>query len=346
MLAMQINADQLRSHLARQLLPLYLVQGDDPLLVQDACRAIRRKAQQQGCSERLQFSLDNASKWESLQGHLFNFSLFADKQLIEIQLNASPNSAISQGLKSYAQQPSSDKILLLISQKLTTAQLQAAWVKAIANQGAIVSVWPLQAHQLPQWLSQRAQALGFIFEPDALELLADYCSGNSLAAHQLLEKLRLLAPQAAVSLAMVQQLLNDSARYTVFELADSCLQGDVKQALRILTKLQDDNVEPVLILWALTREWRELAQLAEEIAQGAKLNAVLAQRKVNSKKAPWFSKLLANTQATFWYDLLAQAAILDLIIKGMATGNSWDGLAALCLQFATGTTQATLRVTE
>jgi len=48
---MLLKGEQLAAHLERELRPLYVVYGDEPLLVIEAADAIRAKARQQGYSE-------------------------------------------------------------------------------------------------------------------------------------------------------------------------------------------------------------------------------------------------------------------------------------------------------
>ena len=45
---MQLRGDQLAAHLERELQPVYVVYGDEPLLVIEAADAIRAAARQQG----------------------------------------------------------------------------------------------------------------------------------------------------------------------------------------------------------------------------------------------------------------------------------------------------------
>ena len=49
---MKLNPAQLGKHLQGALAPVYVVSGDEPLLCQEACDAIRQAARQQGFSER------------------------------------------------------------------------------------------------------------------------------------------------------------------------------------------------------------------------------------------------------------------------------------------------------
>ena len=49
---MKLRQDQLGPHLAKELAPCYLISGDDPLLVMEACDDIRKAVKQQGIDER------------------------------------------------------------------------------------------------------------------------------------------------------------------------------------------------------------------------------------------------------------------------------------------------------
>jgi len=49
---MLLRPEQLAAHLKRELRPVYTVWGDEPLLAQEACDAIRAAARAGGCGER------------------------------------------------------------------------------------------------------------------------------------------------------------------------------------------------------------------------------------------------------------------------------------------------------
>lgn len=326
---MQLNYDKLLAQLQHKLAALYLVHGDEPLLVQEASLAIRQAAKQAQFTEQLSYYIDQQFNWNLLADQLNNLSLFSEKQLIELQLNTSINAAGNQLLTSYIQQPNPDKLILLTSSRLTNSHLQAAWCQALSKQGVVVTIWPIQKKQLPTWLKQRLAAAKLKMEPTAIELLLDYCNGNILTIQQLLEKLQLMDTEPLISRATIEQLITDSAHYTVFDLTEACLQGDPKLALRILYRLKLDNTELTLILWALTRELRKLAAQAEQQPSAATLASNLPYPASSSLKST------ASATANTWYKLLVQCAQLDEMIKGAASGNSWDSLQILCLQFAT-----------
>jgi len=88
---MQLRADQLRAHLHAAgtggLKPLYVIQGDEPLLAQEAGDAIRAAARAAGFGERKVFVVSGAHfDWSALLGAAQTMSLFAQRQLIEVRL--------------------------------------------------------------------------------------------------------------------------------------------------------------------------------------------------------------------------------------------------------------------
>ena len=76
---MKVKPEQLSRHL-QQLAPVYLVFGEEPLLVQEACDAIRTAARAQGFNERELFHGEAGFDWNLLLNEANSLSLFADKK--------------------------------------------------------------------------------------------------------------------------------------------------------------------------------------------------------------------------------------------------------------------------
>ena len=49
---MRVYPEKLAGQLQQQLLPVYLISGDEPLLVQECCDQVRRAARNAGCTDR------------------------------------------------------------------------------------------------------------------------------------------------------------------------------------------------------------------------------------------------------------------------------------------------------
>ncbi len=332
---MRLRSDQLAAHLAKPLLPIYLVSGDEPLQLNEATDALRAAARAQGFTEREVLQVETGFDWGALAAAGSNLSLFAERKLIELRLpSGKPGDAGAKALTAYAAAPAPDNLLLISCGKLEKQQQNSKWFKALEAAGAVVQVWPVEPRALPGWIRQRLQARGMQPTPEAAQLLAERVEGNMLAAAQEVEKLVLLCGAGPLDGETVRAAVADSARYDVFELADAALGGDAARCARIVEGLRGEGEEPVLILWALVREVRALALIAAEQARGVPLDTLLQQQRVWDKRKPLYQAALKRHNLRRWRALLRRAARLDRICKGAEPGNPWDELLQFSLLMA------------
>lgn len=346
---MKLNSAQLAKHLVNPLSPVYIVSGDEPLLCQEAADTIRAAACQQGYDERQVFSADSNFEWGTLVQTGASMSLFAERRLLELRLpSGKPGDKGAAALIEYCARPADDTVLLITLPKLDGNQQKSKWGKALVDGGLtqFVQIWPIDAHQLPQWIRQRLAQAGLAAQPDAVELIAARVEGNLLAAAQEIEKLKLLADGDQITLDIVQAAVADSARYEVFGLVDAILNGEGAHTLRMLEGLKGEGVEPPIILWALARELRLLGSLSTQYAQGVPMEKAFSQARppVWEKRRPLVSNALQRHTTTRWAQMLGDAQLIDAQIKGQAQGSVWEGLARLALamagaQLPTGTQQ-------
>ncbi len=102
--------------------------------------------------------------------------------------------------------------------------------------------------------------------------------GNLLAAAQEIEKLKLMAEGGQITVETVQAAVADSARFDVFGLTDAVLKGEPAHALRMLEGLRGEGVEPPVILWALARELRLLANISLQYSRAHRWTSASVRR--------------------------------------------------------------------
>ena len=168
----------------------------------------------------------------------------------------------------------------------------------------------------------------------AVALLAERVEGNLLACAQEIEKLVLLHGTGAVDAEAVSAAVSDSARYSVYDLVDRALEGEGAAVTRVLRGLQGEGEEPVVALWALSREIRTLATMADELRRGAALEQLFAKNKIWEKRKLLVRNALKRCPPQTLRQLLRQAGRADRVIKGVAVGNVWDELLQLALGLA------------
>ncbi len=330
---MRLNTHQLPAQLKKPLPAVFLVSGDEPLQRGEALDAIRRAAREQEHNERELLDVGPHFDWGELAGLADNLSLFGDKRLIELRLN-SPKIGNEGGkaLLKYLERPAEDTLLLITSPRLERAQYSAKWVKAIERHGILVSVWPMDHKQLPGWLTQRMRSQGLEPEEGVAAWLADRVEGNLLAAVQEVEKLLLLQGPGPLSLEQMTAAASDSARYTVFDLADAALAGDSVRVVRITRTLQAEGSPEPLVLWALSKEVRLLAGLAGELGDGRSVTQLLAARRdIMEKRRSLYTRAIKHRSPLGWRRLLARCADADRAIKGEDSSDPWLQLEGLAL---------------
>jgi DNA polymerase III subunit delta len=332
---LRLSADQLPASLARSVAGIYLVSGDEPLLVGESADAIRAAARAAGYADRMVFFIDRSFAWDELRHASQSLSLFAERRLFELRMPSGKPDKGAQQLAELAALPPPDVVCLIVTGKLDRKASDAPWVRAVEKHGIWVPIREVETAALPAWLRERAKQLQVDMEPAAAQLIVDRVEGNLLAAKQELEKLRLLANGEPISLELVLRSVGDSARYDVFQLAEAAAAGDAARALRVLLGLKSEGVEPTLVLWALVRELRGLWQARER----NRLRSTVRGSGWNLAAAP-SPRALSRLEQLPLSRLLVQASHTDRVIKGLATGDAWSALTALTGGLA-GALQAT-----
>lgn len=328
---MRLRADQIEKHAAQGLAPVYLISGDETLLVQECADAIRAACRQHGFSERQVFHVDNSFDWQTLLDETAAMSLFADRKLIELRMpNGKPGDAGTKALESYCANTNADTVLLIICNKLDSSATRAKWHKAVDTCGVTVPIWPIEPAQLPRWIEQRLRSRGLSASGDAIQILAERVQGNLLACAQEIEKLQLYTDANVIDADIVNATVADNARFDIFNLADQALLGNTPQALRALAGLRGEGEEPPVILWSLTKELRTLHKCAEALEQGQTIERALDSGGVWDKRKPLVRAAVQRLSRKRIENLLRLSQQIDAAIKGSGD-NPWLLLDRLLL---------------
>ena len=324
---MNVRPDQLAGILKKQLHPLYLVSGDEPLQVMEASDRIRAVCRQQAYDEREVFDVDTGFDWQLLKDEANSLSLFASRRILEVRIpSARPGRDGGQALKEYAANPPEDTVMLITAGKLEAAQKKSAWFKALDQAGVVMQCWPVAADRLPAWIRQRFQSRGMQASSEVVDYVCQRVEGNLLAAAQEIDKLNLLVGPGAVDIDNVREAVADSSRFSVFELADSALAGDPARVIRILHGLHAEGIEPILVTWALAKDIRLLAAVSSKRDSA---DYALKQAGVWQNRLPLYRSCLARHSSDRFNNLLQRCARIDGITKGQQAGNVWDELQTL-----------------
>ena len=290
---MQLRPEQLAAHLEKPLLPLYVVHGDEPLLTIEAADAIRSAARKQGFDERETIVAGPNFNWDEIFIAAGNMSLFGGNKVVDLRIpSGKPGRDGGEALQRYAAQKSSGILTLITLPEMDWKAVKAAWFLALAKNAVVLECNAPPLSQLPHWIADRLARQQLKAPREALDFIATHVEGNLLAAHQEIQKLRLLCPPGDITLKQVEAAVLNVARYDISDLRDAIKSRDTVRAVRTLEGLRAEDAALPLVLWALASSARDVAARAA----------------------------------------LLHAARIDRMIKGLARGDIWDEFLQLALR--------------
>jgi len=330
---MKLKAEQLSNHLQQPLRPIYLLSGDEPLLIQEAGDQLRGVARNNGFSEREVFHAEAGFNWEALLQSSQSLSLFSDKQLIELHIpNGKPGTKGSDILSQICTSPSPDNLILIYCPKLDPAAQRSAWFNAIDKAGVVIPFWPIETQRLPSWIQQRCHSAGLRIDTDAAQLLADRVEGNLLAAAQEIEKLKLVNDGSPLSIEQIFGGVSDNSRYDLFGLIDAALGAKSSRCLKILQGLRAEGTDAIVVLGSLTWEIRKLLDLSQ--LGGGISEQHYKKHRIWGNKKTLVNQALRRLPPAKLSQMLQQCAGIDQAIKGMRHDDPWQLLSSLVLDIS------------
>lgn len=342
---MQLSVERALDRLAeRPADPAYFLYGEEPLQLSELGDAIRRRCQADGVVERLVFDIESTADWDRVNSESSAMSLFAERRLIEIRLaSRKPDKRASAILEAMLANPTAEDIVLITAAKLDGRARSTAWFKLLEKHAVSVQVRDLAATQLPAWLNRRTAKFDKRLTTAAVELIADRVEGNLLAAAQEVEKLCLVVDGEEIDEAAVLAAVTDSTRFDVYQFVDAVLERNLARAMRIARGLREEGTEPVLLVWALGREFRALASMAAACAKGQATGVVMDQHRVWSNRKQVIGAVLERYRAGQLLSLLVAINHLDTIVKGGREGSPWDEIELIALRFCGHPTAANMQ---
>ncbi len=332
---MLLKGEQLAAHLERELRPVYAVYGDEPLLVIEAADSIRAAARRRGFDEREVLTVLPGFNWNQLYHAGGNLSLFGGRQLIDLRVPAGkPGRDGGAALQEYCARISPDTLLLVTLPGIDWKDEKSAWLTALANAGAAVKLIPPALADLPAWIAGRLKRQEQGANAEGLRFIAERVEGNLLAAHQEIQKLALLYPTGALSLAQIREAVLNVARYDLDGLREALLSGDVARLTRTIDGLRHEGEAPLLVLWAMTEEIRALAHIRIGLQEQQPLDGLLKDARIWGARQPPMKRALQRVDRATAEAALVHAARIDGMIKGVSSGDVWDEFLRLGLSIA------------
>lgn len=355
---MKLTPEKLGAHLAKTLAPIYVVAGEEPLLMEESLDAIRQAGRAQDYVEREIFDVEGSFDWSRVVEACGSMSLFASRKLVELRMPKGPNpgrgakatdpDADGNGGKAnkssidgakllieIAQRPPADVLLIVSAGKLDYRQQKAGWYLALESAGASVYAQAINPDRWLDWVEARMRGAGLKPTADAVHELGDRAEGNALAAKQDIDKLVLLYPDSEISVEAVRDAVADSSRYDAFGLGERMLGGDAEGVAHAVMRLREEGLDVLAVLGPLVWILRQWSQVQIIFARNGNAARACSEARLPSSRVSSFLKALPRTRHTQIYGWLRQAALIDQLAK--STGGkeqAWEELLTLTLAAA------------
>lgn len=343
----RIFADQLSTHLANRLNKIYYLVGQDPLLIDESKQAIKQAAQQQQFDESYEIAIDSSTDWNSLFERCQSLGLFFTRQIIILNLPDNLTAPINKNLTELIASLNEDIILILQFHKFAKSNEKQGWYQASLDydpQLLQINCQTPTIEQYPRWISLRAKAMGLQLEPEATQLLSHSYENNLLALKQTLQLLSLLYPEHKLTYPLVKQVVEQASVFTPYQWMDALLEGKEKRAKRILVNLQQEDIQPVVLVRILQRELLILLELAQpqhkihltDPLPSQQLKAHFDRLKIWQTRRPLFIAILQRLNYQKLFMLFQQLAQIERSIKQEFSHDIWQQLEDITIKICSG----------
>ncbi len=337
---MHLKYDTLQSHLDKeQLASLYVLTGDEQLLLLETADLIRKTARKNHIGEREIMTVERGFKWGQLHAANNALSLFGDRKLIELRIpGGRPGKDGSQALQEYVSELNPDNVTLITLPKLDWTTQKSAWVGTLQKNGIYIEVPSIDLPKLGGWIASRLKKQNQTASQPCIDFLVERVEGNLLAAHQEIQKLGLLYPEGELDFEQIKNSVLNVARYDIFKLNEAMLSGNRSRFIRMMDGLKGEGEPLPLVLWTFTDEIRTLLKCKTALENGQPFPAIAKTLRLRGQKEKLVQTAVNRLGKKEIQAAMQQTAQIDKIIKGLRSeswmDDAWDALTQLGLSLA------------
>ncbi len=258
---------------------LYVLNGPDQFRAREALQEIRASLDVDGNLAQNTERLDGKTITPAeLQSACHTASLFAESRLVIVEklqerLRGSrrrgrrtandTGSDVDSFAETLVNLPTSTTVVLLDEQSADS-------LMAAIEKDASVKQFPvLRANEVSRWASNRVKELGADFAPGALDRLLTMIDGSHLGelANEI-EKLTTYARGRPVQSEDVDELVSAAVQMQTWDLTDAVIEGRGDRALAVLQAMDAKDHPRQLLIFMITRQYRQLILAQALIREG------------------------------------------------------------------------------
>ena len=286
----KLTAEKLQAQLgAQQVLPVYLLTGEDTYRKQEVIEKIR------GILQPDDFNFYSASADKADLGEVLVLAntapVFSSVRMVVLTGIEKLRKEAKAALLKYVADPLSTTTLVLTHNDSKKLKTEKALAQTCSDTGCVSDFAELKQAELNLWAKNKLAARGLQADFDAVDLLCQIVGAELSALENEIEKLFLYTqerPQKTISKQDVLACVGFSKEENPFELANALLACNKNKAIQLVDKLLDDGENPVSILSKMTFPLLKMARI-KRLSEGGVPAAEISHA---AGLLPWESRLI------------------------------------------------------
>jgi DNA polymerase-3 subunit delta len=326
-----LTSEDLLSSLSRgEVSPVYLLYGEEDLLVEEALDAILPAALAGGDRT---FNLDVLSGTETdgreIVARASSFPMVGPRRVVIVREADRLSARDLELLSPYVEEPSPSCCLVLIAVK---PDMRKKPFSTIRRSGRALECRPLYENQVPAWVTEEVKKEGRRIEPEAAKLLTAYTGTSLREIRSELDKLFMyVGTRAEITAEDVSALVGMSKEYTPFDLQRVVGRRDTARAMTILEEILDSGGGVPLVIATMTNYYLTLWKLHDLRQRGVAPREQAARARVSPYFLQEYQDVLALQSPSACERALCLLAEADEQSKS-GTGDARHVMEALILR--------------
>lgn len=307
---------------------LWVVAGDEPLLIEECTDDIRRRLREAGFDERSVAHVDRHFDWDGFAVECASPSLFAPRRLFELRFQAALDARSAAAMRGASDAAGPDCAVLAVAGALDGRARKTKWFRELDAATALVYCWRIRPDAMTGWLRDRLTSTGLRHDPGVPEAIAACSEGNLLAAAQLVRQLGALHEDRSrpLGVAEVHALGADMAQFDPFSLMDAAFAGDAAGALRAVRGLRRRGAELPAVTGGLAYVLRQWAGAQQQYARSGDPMAAARSAGIFPPRAQKLAAALQRSKLGVVQGLQRWLADIDHQAKRGQSSAAWDDL--------------------
>lgn len=257
-----------------ELLPVYLLTGEERLLRDQAVATILKNALAGGLSE---FNLDKFTAGETPVDKILSATrtvpMMAKKRVVMVRglerwdSESSTDDPPLDKIAEYAKEPVDSTCLVLVAEKIDGRRKLMTLAK---KAGFLVDCATVDSRQLPGWIKARAKAKGHSIDGDVAELIAEIAGPELSYLDDVLERLSLyVGPDSPITEDAVTVCVTRVRLADTWKLVDAASTKDLGKVLTLFADVYDPRDRGLPLIGAIAWSLRQLLKLQNALEGGA-----------------------------------------------------------------------------